>query len=197
MTRSGRNIAIVLVGLVMVTAVVVYWPFWHTTTQQQKAKGGFARKKGGAGALQTEAVPVLSIDVRKADVPVYLDGVGTARALNTVTVRPQVDGKLISISFTEGEEVPKGFILAKIDPTLYQAAYDQTVAKKAQDEAQLANARLDLDRYIRLSQTNAINKQQVDTQRALVAQLEAQVKSDQGAIDNARAILSYTDIVAP
>ena len=129
--------------------------------------------------------------------PVYLDGVGTARALNTVTVRAQVDGKLINISFTEGQDVPKGYVLAKIDPTIYQAQYDQAVAKKAQDEAQLANARLDLERYTRLAATNAINKQQLDTQKALVAQLEAQVKSDQAAIDNARAILSYTDIVAP
>jgi membrane fusion protein, multidrug efflux system len=130
-------------------------------------------------------------------VPVYLDGVGTARALNTVTVRPQVDGKLINISFTEGQEVPKGFVLAKIDPTTYQAQYDQAVAKKAQDEAQLANARIDLERYTKLSQTNAISRQQLDTQKALVNQLEAQVNLDQAAIDNARAILSYTDITAP
>jgi membrane fusion protein, multidrug efflux system len=123
--------------------------------------------------------------------------VGTAKALNTVTVRSQVDGRIIDIYFTEGQDVPKGYVLAKIDPTTYQAAYDQTVAKKAQDEAQLANARLDLDRYTRLAATNAVNKQQLDTQRALVAQLEAQIKLDQAAIDNARAILSYTDIVAP
>ena len=129
--------------------------------------------------------------------PVYLDGVGTARALNTVTVSAQVDGKLLNISFTEGQDVPKGYVLAKIDPTIYQAQYDQAVAKKAQDEAPLANARLDLERYTRLAATNAINKQQLDTQRALVSQLEAQVKVDQAAIDNARAVLSYTDVVAP
>src|SRR5205085_10103063 len=91
----------------------------------------------------------------------------------------------------------KGFVLAKIDPTTYQAQYDQAVAKKAQDEAQRDNARLDLDRYIRLAATNAVNKQQVDTTRALLNQLEAQVRSDQAAIDNAKAILAYTDIVAP
>ena len=88
-------------------------------------------------------------------------------------------------------------MLAKIDPTTYQAQYDQAVATKAQHEAQLANARLDLERYMRLAATNAINKQQVDTQRAMVAQLEAQVRADQASIDNARAILSYTDITAP
>jgi membrane fusion protein, multidrug efflux system len=114
-----------------------------------------------------------------------------------VTVRSQVDGKIINISFTEGQDVPAGYVLAKIDPATYQAAFDQTVAKKAQDEAQLANARLDLDRYTRLAVTNAVNRQQLDTQKALVSQLEAQIKLDQAAVDNARAILSYTDIVAP
>jgi multidrug efflux system membrane fusion protein len=196
MTRPGRKIAIVILGLVIITAVAVYWPFWQTPAQQQQAKGGF-RKKGAATGQAAEAVPVLSIDARTADVPVYLDGVGTAKALNTVTVKPQVDGKLISISFTEGQEVPKGFVLAKIDPTTYQAQYDQAVAKKAQDAALLANQKLDLERYTKLSATNAINKQQLDTQRALVAQTEALVNSDQATIDNVRAILSYTDITAP
>jgi multidrug efflux system membrane fusion protein len=140
---------------------------------------------------------VLASTAKSADVPVYFDGVGTAKALNTVTVRSQVDGKLIKVSFTEGQDVEKGFILAKIDPVTYQAAYDQTVAKKAQDEAQLANAKLDLERYTRLAATNAVNKQQLDTQRAMVSQLQAQVQLDQAAIDNARAILSYTDVIAP
>jgi multidrug efflux system membrane fusion protein len=103
----------------------------------------------------------------------------------------------MGILFTEGQDVPKGYVLAKIDPATYQAAFDQTVAKKAQDEAQLANAKLDLERYTRLAATNAVNRQQLDTQRALVTQLEAQVKLDQAAMDNARAVLSYTDIVAP
>src|SRR5581483_10131063 len=114
-----------------------------------------------------------------ADVPIYLNGVGTAKALNTVTVRPQIDGKLIAVLFTEGQDVDKGYVLAKIDPTTYQAQFDQAVAKKAQDEAQLANAKLDLERYVRLAAANAINKQQADTQKALVDQLSAQVRSDQ------------------
>src|SRR5262249_40265234 len=102
-----------------------------------------------------------------------------------------------NISFTEGQDVPAGFVLAKIDPATYQAAFDQTVAKKAQDEAQLANARLDLDRYTRLAATNAVNKQQLDTQRALVSQLEAQIKLDPGAGAHARALLSYPHTVPP
>jgi multidrug efflux system membrane fusion protein len=195
MTRLGR-IGFVIVSLGLVAGIVYYWGPWHppaTSQQSQKGKGG---KRGGQ-QQSTEAVPVLAIDARTQDVPVYLDGVGTARALNTVTVRSQVEGKLLSITFTEGQDVQRGQVLAKIDPVTYQAQYDQALAKKAQDEALLANAKLDLERYIRLAATNAINKQQVDTQRSLVAQLEAQIKSDQAAIDNTRAILSYTNIVAP
>ncbi|MFL6796021.1 MAG: efflux RND transporter periplasmic adaptor subunit [Xanthobacteraceae bacterium] len=174
-------------------AAAYYAPQWQGQLPFA-AKGGL--RKGG-GAPTNDPVPVLAAVAKAQDVPVYLDGVGTARALNTVTVRPQVDGKIINISFTEGQEVPKGFVLAKIDPVTYQAQYDQAAAKKGQDEAQLANARLDLERYTRLASTNAINKQQLDTQRALVAQLEALVRLDQAAIDNARAILSYTDVIAP
>lgn len=142
-------------------------------------------------------VPVLAATPRVQDVPVYLDGVGAIRALNTVTVRAQVDGKLIAVKFTEGQDVKKGDVLGEIDPALYQATYDQAVAKKAQDQAQLANQRIDLTRYEQLAATNAGSKQQADTQRAAVAQTEALVKADQAAIDNAAATLSYTKIVAP
>jgi multidrug efflux system membrane fusion protein len=190
MTLMRRLIVFLIAGLVIAAVVGIYYmPQW----QQTQA----ATKSGRRGGVANEPVPVLVTAARAADVPVHLDGVGTARALNTVIVRPQVDGKLIEVSFTEGQDVPKGFVLAKIDPTTYQAQYDQTVAKKAQNEALLANARLDLERYVRLAQSNAVNKQQLDTQKSLVQQLEAQVKADQAAIDNARAILSYTDIVAP
>jgi membrane fusion protein, multidrug efflux system len=192
-----RIIQLLIAGLVIGGVVAVYYmPQWLPPTPVQVGgKGG--GKKGAGGGTSTDPVPVLAYAAQAADVPVYIDGVGTAKALNTVTVRPQVDGKIINISFVEGQDVPKGFILAKIDPVTYQAQYDQTIAKKKQDEAQLANAKLDLERYTRLAATNAINKQQLDTQRALVAQLEAQVQLDQASIENARAILDYTDIIAP
>jgi membrane fusion protein, multidrug efflux system len=192
MTLKRRITVLMIAAVVIATVVGVYYmPHWQQTLAAV-SKGG---RRGGP--TTNGPIPVLVAAARVSDVPVYLDGVGTAKALNTVTVRSQVDGRIIDIYFTEGQDVPKGYVLAKIDPTTYQAAYDQTVAKKAQDEAQLANARLDLDRYTRLAATNAVNKQQLDTQKALVAQLEAQIKLDQAAIDNARAILSYTDIVAP
>ena len=142
-------------------------------------------------------VPVLAATPRIQDVPVYLDAVGAVRALNTVTVRSQVDGKLIAVNFTEGQDVKKGDVLGEIDPVIFKAQYDQTVAKKAQDEAQLANQRLDLARYQQLSASNAGSKQQYDTLRAVVALQEALVNADQAAIDNAQAMLGYTKIIAP
>ncbi len=155
---------------------------------------------GGNNVARTRpdlAVPVLAATPKVEDVPVYLDGVGQVRALNTVTVRTQVDGKLLKVNFIEGQDVKAGDVLAEIDPVIYQAQYDQAVAKKAQDSAQLANARIDLKRYEQLAASKAGSAQQADTQRATVAQLEALVQSDQAAIDNAQATLGYTKIVAP
>src|SRR3982075_2622010 len=155
------------------------------------------QKKAANRATPDLPVPVLAATPRIQDVPVYLDGVGSVRALNNVLVRSQVDGKLIAVNFTEGQDVKKGDVLGEIDPVLYKAAYDQAVAKKAQDEALLANQRLDLARYQQLAASNAGSKQQADTQRATVAQTEALVNSDQAAIDNAQAMLGYTKIIAP
>lgn len=188
LARKRRLVAIVLGAVVILGAFAV---LMAPAPQQQDRR---ARRGGGVGE---GPVPVLAVPAKVADVPVYLEGVGTAKALNTVTVRPQVEGKLISVAFKEGQDVKKGFVLARIDPTTYQAQLDQAAAKKAQDEALLANARLDLDRYTRLAASNSITKQQADTQRSTVAQLEAQVQADQAAIDNARAILAYTTITAP
>jgi multidrug efflux system membrane fusion protein len=172
--------------LVAVAAALIYVFAWPVTAPQR------------AGRFAAEGpVPILAAAVARADVPVYLDAVGTTRALNTVTVRPQVDGKLIEIDFQEGQDVKKGDVLARIDPTLYKALLDQAVAKKAQDEATLANAKLDLARYQMLAATNAINKQQADTQTAVVAQNTAIVQADQAAIENAQATLGYTTIAAP
>ncbi len=167
---------------------------WRAMQPQQHAGGDFRR---GGFRPDMMTVPVLAATPEVKDVPVYLDGVGAVRALNNVTVRAQVDGKLIKVNFKEGQDVKAGDVLGEIDPVLFKALYDQAVAKKAQDEATLANARLDLIRYEQLAQSNAGSRQQADTQRSLVAQQEALVKSDQAAIDNAAATLSYTNIIAP
>jgi membrane fusion protein, multidrug efflux system len=187
-SASRRRLAIGLVLLVIVGAVAAV--FFYSPTQRTAQVGRFQRQGN-------QPVPTLTAAARTADVPVYLDGVGTTKALNTVTVSSQVDGKLIKIFFKEGQDVEQGFVLAQVDPVVYQAQYDQAVAKKAQDEATLANARVDLVRYVHLAETSAGPKQQADTQKALVAQLEALVKADQAAIENQRAYLDYTNVVAP
>jgi membrane fusion protein, multidrug efflux system len=183
--HTRRNLAIGLI--VIVLAVALIYVFSGTPKQVNRSRFGAV---GGP-------VPVLVTAAATSDVPVYLDAVGTIKALNTVTVSPQVDGKLISVGFKEGDDVKKGAVLAQIDPTTYKAALDQAVAKKAQDAALLANAKIDLDRYEKLAATNAINRQQADTQKALVQQDEALVQSDQAAIQSAQATLGYTTIVAP
>ena len=165
---------------------------------QRKGVGGRRRRPSGRAAAATAARSrCWSPTARYADVPVTVDAVGTVQAANTVTVRSQVDGKLIEIDFKEGQDVKKGDVLARIDPATYQAQYDQAVAKKAQDEAMLANAQVDLDRYAKLAETQYGSHQQADTQKALVAQTEAHVQQDQAAIDNAKAMLDYATIRSP
>src|SRR3984957_9351744 len=180
-----RTVSITITLLILGGLGYIAW----TSLQQRQA--------ANRGARPDTAVPVLAVTPRVQDVPVYLDGVGSVRALNTVLVRPQVDGKLTMVNFTEGQDVKKGDVLGEIDPVLYKAMFDQAVAKKAQDEAQLANMRLELIRYQQLAAANAGSKQQFDTQRAVVAQQEALVNADQAAIDNAQATLGYTKIIAP
>ena len=143
------------------------------------------------------AIPVEVAAARRRDVPVYLQGLGNVQAFNTVTVRSRVDGELQKIAFVEGQDVTAGDVLAQIDPRPFKAQLDQAIAKKAQDEAQLANARVDVQRYVNLVKQNAISSQTLDTQRALVAQLEATVQGDDATIKNAQVQLGYTTITAP
>ena len=186
--QSGRRRRLIIYGIALIAVAGALYYVFGTAPQQQQRRGRFAADG---------PVPVLVATATKADVPVYLDAVGTTRALNTVTVRPQVDGRLLSVAFKEGQDVKKGEILARIDPTTFQAQFDQAVAKKAQDQALLTNAQNDLARYEQLAATNAVNRQQLDTQKSLVAQLTAQVQSDQAAIESAQATLSYTNVRAP
>jgi len=153
-----------------------------------------------ADAATPVSAPVIAVDtaaVGHTDVPIYLMGLGTVQAFYTVTVTPRVDGEIQKIGFTEGQTVHKGDLLAQIDPRPNQAAYEQAVAAKAKDAAQLANAKLDLERYTLLQPHNLASKQTVDTARALVDQLAAQLKVDQAVIDNAKTQLDYTRITSP
>jgi membrane fusion protein, multidrug efflux system len=142
-------------------------------------------------------VAVDVVRVRRADVPVYLEGLGTVQAFYTVTVTARVDGQIEKVAFKEGQDVRKGDLLVQIDPRPYQAALGVAIATRDKDKAQLANAHLDMDRYAVLAPEDLASKQTVDTQRALIAQLSAQVKADEAAIDNARTQLDYTTIASP
>ncbi len=143
------------------------------------------------------AIPVSTAAAALADVPLTVDGIGTVQALNTVNIKPMVDGPLTEIRFREGQDVRAGDVLARIDQRTYQAAYDQAVAKKSQDEATLANAQRDLERYDKLAKNQYGTAQQADTQRSAVAQGAALVRQDQAQIDTARTNLGYTTITAP
>ncbi len=148
-------------------------------------------------AAPTLAVPVSTAKSERQDVPVWLRGLGTVQALNTVTVRTRVDGTLDKFPVTEGQLVKQGTLLAVIDPRPYQAALDQAVAKKAQDDAQLVNAKLDLQRYANLAKQDFASRQQVDTQVALVNQFAAALKGDEAAIEVAQLNFSFCYITAP
>ncbi len=159
------------------------------------APRSIAQPSGPGASLP--AIPVSTTKSERQDVPVWLRGLGTVQALNTVTVRARVDGTLDKFPVTEGQLVKQGTLLAVIDPRPYQAALDAAVAKKAQDDAQLANARLDLQRYSNLAKNDFASRQQVDTQVAMVNQFTAALKGDDAAIETAQLNLSFCYITAP
>jgi multidrug efflux system membrane fusion protein len=147
-------------------------------------------------ARHENKIPATVAVAERKDFPIYLESLGDVQAWNTVTVRSRVDGEIIKIAFDEGQFVKQGDLLIQIDPRPFQAALDQATAKKAQDEANLANMKRDLQRFEKAG-TLATTQQQIDTQRSLVAQQEALTRADAGVIDNARVQLGYTTIRAP
>ena len=179
-----RN-AIVVLSLAAVTALGV-----RALRNQNPAKGG-------PEAGKQFPVPIVAGVVVQKDVPIFLDGLGTVQALNTVTVHPRVDGELKDVNFTEGQDVEVGKVLAQIDDAPYRAQWEQAMAKKGQDEALLENARRDLERNADLIEKKVISPQQYETQKALVAQLDATVKADDAAIKNAKVQLDYSTVVSP
>jgi multidrug efflux system membrane fusion protein len=147
----------------------------------------------GAGRV----VSVVAVAARTGEMPVYLDGLGTVAAVNTVTVRSRVDGQLVSVGYREGQLVRQGDLLAQIDPRPFQVALQQQEGQYAKDEAALKNARLDLKRYQVLIEQDAVPRQQLDTQAATVNQLEATLKTDAAQVANARLNLTYSRITSP
>lgn len=183
---TGRNrtrlVWIAAVATLVLVSVVV---LWRRSDQPARA------------ALPPAAIPVTVAPVARQDVPVLRMGLGTVQASQTVTIHSQVDGKLQSVNFVEGQNVHQGDVLAVIDPRTFQAALDQAVAKKAQDEAQLVSADKDLIRAKDLSAKNFATQQSLDQAQAKVDQLKASIEADAAAIDSARTQLSYTSIIAP
>ncbi len=163
---------------------------WQRFRGEDQATAAANAQKAARNAVRVSVAPV-----EKADFPVYLTGLGTVQAFNTVVVRSRVDGQIDKIAFKEGQLVKQGELLAEIDPRPYQATLDQAKAKKEQDEANLANANLDLQRYTKLGEF--ATRQQLDTQRSTVQQLTAQIAADTAAIANAQTQLDYTTIKAP
>jgi multidrug efflux system membrane fusion protein len=157
----------------------------------------WGQKPGAQAVIADRPAPVSVATVSKADLNVYLNGLGTVTPLNTVTVRSRVDGELMALHFEEGQLVTSGALLAEIDPRAFQVQLQQAEAQLARDQALLANARQDLARYQQLLKEDSIAEQQVSTQEAQVRQYEAALKIDQAQISNVRLQLDYSRITAP
>jgi multidrug efflux system membrane fusion protein len=177
------------IGALCVAVAIASFGYWSWSDGSSSAR---AAKKSGQGA-----VPVSVATASRQDVPIYLTGLGTVQALFTVAIHAQVDGKLQSVFFKEGQRAKKGDVLAKIDPRLYQAALDQAEARKAQDEAALVAAQKDLVRFQTLVVRNVETQQNLDLQQSKVDQTKASIDADAAAIETAQTNLDYTDIVAP
>ena len=144
-----------------------------------------------------DTIPVVTEKVRRRDLPVYLNGLGKVQALNTVTIRAQVDGKIVQVNFHEGQDVRRGDSLLQIDPRPYQAALDQAIAKQNQDQAQLGYAHKVLDRDTSLFGKKILDQQSLDLQQSTTAQLEALVKADEAVVANAKVQLEFAKITSP
>jgi membrane fusion protein, multidrug efflux system len=189
--RSRGRWALVIVLTAMALCSYLGWRFYDGPTATT------ASRETNSGVQKSGAVPVTSVQALKADFPVYLNGLGSVEPYETVTVRSRVDGEITKIAFRQGQIVKDGDVLVQIDPRPYQAALEQALSKKAQDEATLKNAELNLQRYRTLAAKDFSTKQQLDNQEATVDQLNAQIKGDQAAIDNAQTQVNYTTIRSP
>lgn len=186
-SRPRRRAVTLAAGTLMLIALAV-----GTRFVSRPAQAADAPARAAAAPVR-----VTTAEVRTQDVPIYRSGIGSVTALASVTVKPRIDGQLESVAFTEGQDVKAGQVLARIDPRTLQAQLAQAQAQQAKDAAQLANARTDLARYTRLIGEDAATQQQVDTQKALVAQLDAAVQTDAAQVHYAQVQLGFATISAP
>jgi membrane fusion protein, multidrug efflux system len=186
---SGRSWIVLLIVAGLLAAGTIGWLRSH--------KAPADKPPAGSGRGEMGPVTIVPGVVVEKDVPIYLDGLGTVQAFNTVAVRARVDGQIEKVAYQEGADVRAGDLLVQIDPAPYRTALEQAIAKRGQDEAQLANAEADLRRYADLLANEGVTQQVYDTQKSLVNQLAAAVKADQAAIESAKVQLAYTTIVSP
>lgn len=189
-----------IVVLAVVAVGIWYYRGTHSTSEAdgKAAQGGPGMGQGGPGGFgMMGPVPVVVATAQKGDLPVYLVGLGTVTAFNTVTVRSRVDGQIVKVNFTEGQFVNQGDALIEIDPRPYQVMLEQAEGQLAKDQAQLHDVQVDFERYQMLYNEGVIPKQQVDTQEAQVGQFKGAIKADQATIDNAKLQLVYARITAP
>jgi multidrug efflux system membrane fusion protein len=191
MRKTRWWIWLLLIGLA-VTAGYRFYPQVIAGNQKTENKA-----EKSAGKKGSQAVPVVATAARRIDLPIYLTGLGSVAAYNTVTIRSRVDGELLKVAFTEGQTVHQGDLLAEIDPRPYEAQLAQAEGQLAKDTAQLENAKVDLNRYQALDAQRVIPRQQAETQAAMVHQLEGTLEADRGMIQNIRLNLTYCHIMAP
>jgi multidrug efflux system membrane fusion protein len=189
MKRTLAKALAVLLALALLAGLgyALYRQYWTTPAPTRASTG-----RGYAGPI-----PVVAAPAKRGDVDVVVNALGTATPLRTVTVRPRVDGELVRVHFQEGRRVKEGELLAEIDPRPFQVQLEQAQGQLTRDQALLANARLDLERYQTLFKQDSIARQQVDTQASLVRQYEGALRVDRSQVENARLQLAYTRITAP
>lgn len=179
------------------TSIVVAISVLSLAACSHSSSGSGGQGGKGKGKPADEIIPVTVSSVARQDVPIYFNGLGSVVAFNTATILAQVSGQLVAVPFKEGDEIEKGGLLAQVDPRPFQATLDQAIAKKAQDQATLHSAELDLKRYQDLLPDGYVTGQQVDQQKATVQSAAAQVQADEASIESARVQLSFTRITAP
>ncbi|WP_440490734.1 MdtA/MuxA family multidrug efflux RND transporter periplasmic adaptor subunit [Serratia nevei] len=199
--RRSLMLRLLVAAIVAIVAVLI-WRHFNAAppaaeTQAVARPAGGAKGAAAGGKRRGNLSPVQVATATQQSVPSYLIGLGTVTAANTVTVTSRVDGQLMALHFTEGQQVKAGDLLAEIDPRPFQVQLTQAQGLLAKDQATLANARRDLARYQQLVKTNLVSRQELDTQASLVQQTEGSIKADQGAVDSAQLQLTYSKIIAP
>jgi len=197
-SRKPKKRGLIWVVFLLIVAGVAGYAVWRASHPTPVARGGGGGGGGGrGGGAQLGPVPVVVAKVSRSSIPVYLNGLGNVTAFYTVTVKSRVDGQIMKVDFNEGDLVHEGQLLIEIDPRPYQVQLELAEGTLARDQAMLNNAKLDLQRYQTLLAQDAIPKQQLDTQIALVAQFEGNIKQDMANINSAKLNLTYAQVTAP